>query len=146
MKMKRMIGAALVAVAVGATAFSGVAAADGPNGTQTNGTGWDDVPQTITGGGSDTTYAWHQLAERLYNQAGGCRVITTTGSANKGKCETGATQDQTDNKGNWDHDVAVSAYPTGSSAGVRELTSTPAVPGGLYDYARSSLRPRCHYR
>ena len=141
MKMKRMIGAALVAVVVGATAFSGVAAADGPNGTQTNGTGWDDVPQTITGGGSDTTYAWHQGAERLYNQAGGCRVDTGSGSANKGKCVTGAAQDQTDVKGNWDHDVTVSAYPTGSSAGVRELTATPAIPGGLYDYARSSRGP-----
>lgn len=139
MKLKKFIGAALATAALSATVFSGVAGADGTN-PGTAGTGWDDKVDRIVGGGSDTTYAWHQLAERIFNQAGGCRVTTSSSSAVKGNCLT-TGQDQTDYSGNWDHDVAVSAYPTGSSSGVRELTANPAVPGGLYDYARSSRGP-----
>lgn len=140
MKFKKLIAAALAAAALGGTVMTGVAGADGTN-PGTSGTGWNDTPDRIVGGGSDTTYAWHQLVEKLYNQAGGCRVITSSSSASKGTCQTGAAQDQTDYAGNWDHDITVSAYPTGSSAGVRELTASPAVPGGLYDYARSSRGP-----
>lgn len=140
MKCKKFIAGALAAATLGGTIFAGVAGADGQN-PQPAGTGWDDRVDRIVGGGSDTTYPWHLLAEKIYNQAGGCRVVTSSTSANKGNCQTSAAaQDQTDITGNWDHDVAVSAYPTGSSAGVKELT-TSAVAGNLYDYARSSRGP-----
>jgi hypothetical protein len=143
MKLKKMIGGALVAATLGTVMLSGVAGADGTN-PQTTGTGWDDKNDTITGGGSDTTYVWMQGAERLYNQAGGCRVITDKTSPVKGQCQTGTGQDATDNTGNWDHDATVSAYPTGSSAGVADLlgqdTGTGA-PAHLYNYARSSRGP-----
>ncbi len=138
MKLKKIVAAALAAAALGGTVMTGVAGADGTN-PGTSGTGWNDTPDRIVGGGSDTTYAWHQLVEKLYNQAGGCRVITTSSSPQKGNCQTGAAQDQTDFTGNWDHDVTVSAYPTGSSAGVAELTAAGT---GLYDYARSSRGPK----
>lgn len=141
MKIKKFLAVTLAAAALGGTVMTGVAGADGSN-PGTSGTGWNDTVDRIVGGGSDTTYAWHQLAERVYNQAGGCRVTTSSSSANKGNCVApGSGQDQSDYGGNWDHDVAVSAYPTGSSSGVRELTSSPAVAGGLYDYARSSRGP-----
>jgi ABC-type phosphate transport system substrate-binding protein len=134
-----MIAATLAAAALGGTVMAGVAGADGTN-PPTSGTGWDDKVDRIVGGGSDTTYAWHQLAERIYNQAGGCRVITSSSSPVKGNCTTPPlVQDQTDATGNWDHDVTVSAYPTGSSAGVADLLSGS---GRLYDYARSSRGPK----
>lgn len=139
MKFKKVIAATLAAAALGGTVMTGIAGADGTN-PPTNGTGWDDNVDQIVGGGSDTTYAWSQFAERIYNQAGGCRVITTSSSTAKGNCIAGgAAQDQTDGTGNWDHDVAVSAYPTGSSAGVADLLSGA---NRKYDYARSSRGPK----
>ena len=70
MKFKKVIAATLAAAALGGTVMTGIAGADGTN-PPTNGTGWDDNVDQIVGGGSDTTYAWAQFAERIYNQAGG---------------------------------------------------------------------------
>jgi ABC-type phosphate transport system substrate-binding protein len=141
MKLKTLIGTAGAAAVLGATVFAGTAGADGAN-PPTVGTGNDDIADVIVGGGSDTTYAWHSLVEKIWNQADGCRVVTSSTSANKGNCLVGAGQDITTAEGNFDHNVAVSAYPVGSSSGVKELTSSPAVPGGKWDYARSSRGPK----
>jgi ABC-type phosphate transport system substrate-binding protein len=142
MKLKTIIGSLAAGAVLGTTLLSGVAGADGTN-PGTSGTGWDDIADVIVGGGSDTTYAWHSLAEKIYNQADGCRVVTSSTSADKGNClEPIEGQDNTNYTGNWDHDAAVSAYPVGSSSGVKELTSSPAVPGGKWDYARSSRGPK----
>ncbi len=125
MKLKALIGGAVAAAVLATTGVA--AAAPEP-------TGWDDVNDVIVGGGSDTTYNFMQRAERLYNQALGCDTVNSTGSPDIGKCLT-VGQTATVTNGNWDHDSAVSLYPTGSSAGVRGLQN------GQFDYARSSRGP-----
>ncbi len=101
--------------------------------------GFDDKPDLIVGGGSDTTYLVHQRLEALWNAAPGCAIDTSATSATKGQCLLPASGDT---KGNFDHEVAVSLTPTGSTAGVRALTSTGVQfsPNAI-DYARSSRGP-----
>lgn len=141
MKLKKTLAAALTFVTLGSTVLAGTAGANGTN-PGTAGTGFDDKPDMIVGGGSDTTYPVMQLFERVYNQAGGCRTITSSSNPAKGQCLTGASQDQSDYAGNWDHDVAVSSYPTGSSAGVAGMLGQDGNNPALYDYARSSRGPK----
>ena len=133
MKLKVLVAGLMAAAFLTTAAVAGAV----PNPPEPNaaGSGWDDVNDSIVGAGSDTTYAFMQGAEKLYNQANGCDTDNTAGSATVGQCLTGAAQGQTDARGNWDHDYAVSKYPTGSGAGVKELQL------GTADYARSSSAP-----
>lgn len=102
------------------------------------GSGWDENPDIVVGGGSDTTYLAMQRLEVLYNGTPGCTIDTGTTSVNKGKCIAGQT---TPTNGNFDHDVLVSATPTGSSAGVNALLPSGVQYNPAIDYARSSRGP-----
>ena len=86
------------------------------------GYGFDDEPQVIVGGGSDTTYAAMLSLTNLYNRSAGC-VVQTTQGPNLGKC--GSPQ-ATNILGNNDHDTVAQSIPTGSSAGVASLNCFPA--------------------
>ncbi len=112
------------------------------------GSGWDLNPDVIIGGGSDTTWLVSLRLEQLYNSAPGCAVVTSGTSVNKGKCSdvpgVGTPSAPTGPiTGNYDHDLFVSAAPTGSGAGKGALSGlsgqtqyNPAI-----DYARSSSGP-----
>ena len=126
MKLKALIG---TAVAAAVLTTGGMAAAAPPN------TGWDDINDVITGSGSDTTYNFMQRAELVYNQAAGCDTVNTSNTPLHAQCLT-TGQTATEIRGNWDHDMAVSVFPTGSGAGVSALQQDRV------DYARSSRGPR----
>jgi len=134
MKLKSLIGATVIAGTLlsGAVMSSMAGAETNPAPT----TGWDNVNDRVTGAGSDTTYNFMQRAELLYNQADGCDTDNVSGSATIGNCLTGASQLKTDIKGNWDHDYFVAQFPTGSSAGVKDVQLAKV------DYARSSRGPK----
>jgi ABC-type phosphate transport system substrate-binding protein len=133
MKLKSLAAATIAASTLVMSA--GVAHATSPEPS-----GWDDVLDVIKGGGSDTTYNLNQKIGILYNQGSGCEQNTTYVAGNPatagtyGNCLAPANN-STDTKGNWDHDVTVEEWPTGSSAGVKELIA------GTVDYARSSRGP-----
>jgi ABC-type phosphate transport system substrate-binding protein len=127
------------ALGVGALSlFTGLATvhADPPPGT-----GWDKNPDVAVGGGSDTTYLVSQRLEALYNGAPGCTIDTGTTSVNKGKCADTSAAPTGATNGNYDHDILVSATPTGSSAGVNALLPTGAQYTPAIDFARSSRGP-----
>jgi ABC-type phosphate transport system substrate-binding protein len=108
--------------------------------------GWDENPDVAIGGGSDTTYLVAQRLEVLYNAAAGCAINTAELTA-KGKCVTTAPGVQSGPvNGNYDHDLMISAAPTGSGSGVDALrVGMAGVANGTFtqynpqiDYARSS--------
>ncbi len=121
-----------------AVVVTGLLGAGLPAHAEPAGTGWDNNPDVVVGGGSDTTYNVMQRLETLYNGAPGC-LVSTANDANKGLCAapTAVTPDQ----GNFDHDLFVGAAPTGSSAGVNALLSTGAANRPAIAYARSSRGP-----
>jgi ABC-type phosphate transport system substrate-binding protein len=132
MKLKTLAAGVLAATITFGTASAAMAAPPG--------SGWDGVPDKVEGSGSDTTYAYMQKTETLFNQAQGCDTDNTAGSANVGKCLVPSSPDENTTsakQGNWDHDYFVSRYPTGSTAGIRQLQGI----GGSADYARSSRGP-----
>ena len=106
-------------------------------------TGYDDNPDVVIGGGSDTTYLVQQRLDTLYNGAPGCALDVASASTNKGKC-LGAPASTGDTKGNYDHDDFVEAAAIGSGAGINALLP-PAAGGVQYNpainYARSSRIP-----
>lgn len=133
MKLKSLAAAAIAASTL--VMGAGVAHAASPEPS-----GWDDVLDSIKGGGSDTTYNAMQRIGVLYNQGLGCEQNTSYVAGNPATAGTygnciSPTNNATDIKGNWDHDVTSEEYPTGSSAGVKELLA------GTVDYARSSRGP-----
>ena len=139
MKLKVLIAGVLAAATL--LTAAGVAGAAPPENTAGD-TGWDNVNDAVVGAGSDTSYYISQEVEKLYNQANGCDTNNSSGSATIGQCLVGASQGQTDIKGNWDHDYFVGKYPTGSGAGIREVTGTDGLGAGkTADYARSSSGP-----
>lgn len=142
MKKTQLIVAALV-LAGTTIGTVGTTHADPPAGS-----GWDENPDVVVGGGSDATYLVEQRLEVLYNTAPGC-TINLTEAAGKADCVTTAPGAQSGPiNGNYDHDLMVSATPTGSGAGVDALrVGMPGAPAGLFqytppiDYARSSSGP-----
>lgn len=102
--------------------------------------GWDDVPDIVVSGGSDTTYNVLQDLVPLYDGAPGCLPIRSSSSADKGKCDPAQLGNAPTN-GNHDHDIVVNAYPTGSSAGVCVLAGTCPTYNPAIDFARSSRGP-----
>lgn len=132
--MKRL-GKLLLAASVAAALALSVA---GPTSAAPAGTGFDDVNDLVTGSGSDTTYTMMAALTKLYNSTPGCDTDNVTGSATHTRCLTGGQQTSTETKANWDHDVFLNLFPTGSSAGVKALQlGTLGV-----DYARSSRGPK----
>jgi ABC-type phosphate transport system substrate-binding protein len=129
-RFKQLTFAALAAAGVLASAIPAEAAPE-PS-------GWDDLPDVVIGGGSDTTYLVMQRYEQLYNATPGCQIVTSGSSADKGKCALPATGDV---NGNFDHDIMVGATPTGSSAGVVSLLAAGPQYNPPIDYARSSRGP-----
>ncbi len=125
-------------LASGVLAVAGLVAASLPASAEPAGSGWDNAPDIAVGGGSDTTYNVIQRLEALYNAAPGC-TVSTANDANKGLCTnpTSVTPDQ----GNFDHDLMVSAAPTGSGSGVNALLSTGFANHPAIAYARSSRGP-----
>jgi ABC-type phosphate transport system substrate-binding protein len=134
MKIKSLVAGALAAATLITGAGTAGALAPEP-------TGSDDLPDTFVAGGSDTTYRINQEFDVVYNQAKGCETINgfpTTPAGNTRKCvgfDGSVANGQTDIKGNWDHDISVQAFPTGSSTGVKQLLA------GELDAARSSRGP-----
>ena len=123
MNKKLILSAAIAAL--------GLSAGIAPVEAAPPGTGWDNLPDVAVGGGSDTTYQVSQRLEVLYNATPGCTLATS--GATVGLCSSTAAVTPTN--GNFDHDMVVSAYPTGSGAGVSGLVGTynPTI-----DFARSS--------
>jgi ABC-type phosphate transport system substrate-binding protein len=140
MKRKLLLGA-LVALATTMGVVT-TTHADPPAGS-----GFDENPDVTLGGGSDTTYLVMQRLEVLYNGTGGCAINTAEGTA-KGKCISSPGTQSGPTAGNYDHDIVVSATPTGSGSGVDALrVGMVGAPAGLtqytppIDYARSSSGP-----
>ena len=73
----------------------------------------------------------------LYNGAPGCNIDKTE-SVNKGKCVDPTATPTGVTNGNYDHDLFVSATPTGSGAGVDALRPGQFQYNPTIDYARSS--------
>jgi ABC-type phosphate transport system substrate-binding protein len=96
-------------------------------------TGWDGVPNTIIGQGSDTTYDVMLALSDLYNNSPGCQVYSGTG------CGTDDINDARYGSTNYDHDAVAQGYPTGSGAGINGLT-TPANYAQGINFARSSRK------
>ena len=101
----------------------------------------------IVGSGSDTTYFLMNSLSAAYNESDGCALTSVTfpptGTQNRCRpeVEQAAAVVRTEN---YDHDIAFSYYPQGSSAGRRQLCSQTAPrPAGVpfVTYARSSAAP-----
>jgi ABC-type phosphate transport system substrate-binding protein len=105
------------------------------------GSGWDKNPDVVLGGGSDTTYLVSQRLEVLFSGAPGCAVVTSSTNVSKGKCNDVGVAPTGVVNGNYDHDVFVSATPTGSGAGVQALLAAGPQYNPPIDYARSSRAP-----
>jgi ABC-type phosphate transport system substrate-binding protein len=134
MKFKSLVAGAIA----GATLLTGIGSAGA---LAPEPSGYDDLPDLLVTGGSDTTYRINQELDVVYNQAKGCETINgfpTSPVGNTRKCvgfDGSVVNPQTDIKGNWDHDVNTQVFPTGSSTGVKQLLA------GELDMARSSRGP-----
>jgi ABC-type phosphate transport system substrate-binding protein len=111
--------------------------------------GQDNKPDIIITGGSDTTYALESDLALAYNQSPGCKTENGSTNPNVGFCINpggtpnvpGVQNAPAANAGtNWDHDVIVNLYPTGSTAGVNGLLGLNGY-SGVIDMARSSRGP-----
>lgn len=111
--------------------------------------GFDNKPDIVVVGGSDTTYALESDLALAYNKSPGCKTENGSSNPNVGFCINpggtpnvpGTQNAPLANAGtNWDHDVFVNLYPTGSTAGVNGLNGLNGY-SGLIDMARSSRGP-----
>jgi hypothetical protein len=125
--MKLRITTAVAGFLTGAVMLANPAMAAPPAGT----TGYDESPNVVLAGGSDTTFFVSNLITSLYNQSPGCATNNTT--ALYDACVAGQTAPA--NYANWDHDVI--AYPYGSGSGRNALGSAALVTNAI-DLARSS--------
>ncbi len=85
------------------------------------GYGFDNTPNLIVGGGSDTTAKAMLNITDLYNASAvnnGCHHDTSS-TATQNKCD--GTTDQAYNQSNWDGDTVGEANPTGSGGGRNAL-------------------------
>ncbi len=128
------------AVTTGVAALGLFSLASPAGATPPPNTGFDDLPDVVVGGGSDTTYLLSGDLTLLYNRSPGCPLVTSSTDANKGKCQP-AAQPGPGPWADWDHDAFVEAAPTGSSAGVQALLPAGPQYNPPIDYARSSRGP-----
>lgn len=129
-----------VALAVGAatltlgTLAAPAGAADGNNRT--------DV---FFGAGSDTTYELMTRLDVLYNGTAGCATNAPSGQSTpvNGVCvgPQGAPAPDIRNE-NYDHNIAVSYFPTGSGTGIGQLRNQGLAGVNQIGYARSSRGPQ----
>jgi len=143
--MKKIIRIGLLAGGVAAMfAAATPAFATPPAGS----TGFDETPNVIVVGGSDTNYTASNLIAGIYNQSEGCDTNNSTSPADAcaptvagGKNDTTVQWRQTTPAkfANWDHDQVVNAYPIGSGNGRACLTgaASPTCTNTV-DVARSS--------
>lgn len=111
--------------------------------------GYDGTAHKFNGSGSDTTYNLMVELDKLYNGSPGCRVATGTGilgpqvynykclPGNDDGLQTGGPQSPIRTE-NYDHDVAYSNYPLGSSNGIKQVCQQGTTGTGNTAYARSS--------
>jgi ABC-type phosphate transport system substrate-binding protein len=120
----------------------GLVAAAVPAGAAPEPTGWDNIPDVIIGGGSDTSYNVMSDIMPLYNGAPGCLPVRSSSSAAKGTCDPSQLPVAPTN-GNHDHDIVVNAFPTGSGAGVCIIAASASCPqyNPPIQFARSSRGP-----
>lgn len=99
------------------------------------------VSPFIRGAGSDTTYDAMQRMDTAYNASPGCNMAVPPATPQM-QCDP-LDQSSAVRTENYDHEVAVSMYPQGSSAGLRQLCQKNDGTSGVYDisYARSSSGP-----
>ncbi|TMQ91777.1 hypothetical protein ETD83_29295 [Actinomadura soli] len=99
------------------------------------------VSPFIRGAGSDTTYDVMQNLDKLYNLSPGCNLRVPP-AVPQMECDP-ADQAAAVRTENYDHEVATSLFPQGSSAGLRMLCQKNDGTAGVYDinYARSSSGP-----
>jgi hypothetical protein len=113
MKLKltsAVIGALASVVALGSPAFA----------TPPAGTGYDEIPDLVAVGGSDTSYFVSNLVANLYNQSPGCSTRNSTSPVDV--CVAGQTAPTP--YANWDHDVFAGVFPVGSGSGRNQLNGT----------------------
>lgn len=108
----------------------------------------DEAVQLIRGQGSDSTVDIMQDLDRMFNNTIGCTVIgpTTSATPKNHTCFDGAVPEDPPPPGspidNWDHDVALSFFALGSSAGIDMLAKQGQPNIARIEYARSSRAPR----
>ncbi len=114
-----------------------------PVGAQTGQLDQNKRADLIIGSGSDTTYSVMLELDQAYNQTPGCFSEAVAGqpavlnhTCARADISTTLTTE------NYDHDVAVSMYPVGSSNGISQLCQRGLTNVSLIDYARSSRTPR----
>ncbi|HTG46297.1 MAG TPA: hypothetical protein VK646_01400 [Actinomycetota bacterium] len=116
------------------------------------------VSQTITGVGSDTLYEVQNDLDQVYNEAVGCAIIPSAGTAFSNYQELCFNPDDTSGttpgdpgilpyggnivlKGNLYHDRAIEAYPVGSGSGTKVLSQyTSGLTALSSDFARASSK------
>lgn len=94
----------------------------------------------ILGSGSDTTIDVMRSLDTAFNASHGCKTESIPG--NPQPLDFSCAQTDTIVSENYDHDVAVSYYPLGSSNGVKQLCETGLAGVAHVDYARSSRGPK----
>lgn len=113
---------------------------------QTSGADDNQFADIVSGSGSDTTYGLMQDLDTLYNGTDGCRTENPAGSDAPRRLDLTCVEDDDPSdepvEGNFDHDLALSYFPLGSSNGIAQLCN--AGQAGIADvgYARSSRAPR----
>lgn len=116
------------------------------------------VSQTITGVGSDTLYEVQNDLDQVYNEAVGCAIIPSAGTAFSNYQQLCFDPNDTGGinpgdpgvlpysgnivvRGNLYHDRAVEAYPVGSGSGTKVLTQfTQGNPALSSDFGRASSK------
>ena len=116
------------------------------------------VSQTITGVGSDTLYEVQNDLDQVYNEAVGCAIIPSAGTAFSNYQQLCFDPNDTGGitpgdpgvlpysgnivvRGNLYHDRAVQAYPVGSGSGTKVLTQyTQGNPALSSDFGRASSK------
>jgi len=128
------------AVAAGVAVLGLISVASPAWATPPPNTGFDDQPDVVVGGGSDTTYLVSGDLTLLYNRSPGCPLVTDKADPNKGKCIPAAAPGAGP-FADWDHDAFVEATPVGSSSGITALQAAGPQYNPPIDYARSSRGP-----
>ncbi|MFI0424253.1 substrate-binding domain-containing protein [Spongiactinospora sp. 9N601] len=97
------------------------------------------MDEIIRGSGSDTTYEAIANLDEAFNASPGC-TLRVPPAVPQIECDP-HPQPAANQYENYDHETAVSLYPQGSSAGLRQLCEKGST--GVYpvDYARSSSGP-----
>lgn len=120
--------------ALAATAASIVSVAAPANAAApTFSSGYDEAPDLVVVGGSDTSYYVNSLLARAYNTSPGCATNNTVAPFDN--CVAG--QAAAASAANWDHDIIADSFPYGSGSG-RNALANAALTTNDIDLGRSS--------